>query len=94
MSQQTATNTRQDHNLAVIKQWLIDELSKYGELELSADNDVNYVKSGLLDSMNCLKFLVRVQKRFQVSLNPEQIVSGDIATVSGLALVIESSQAS
>jgi len=71
-------------------QWLVDELNRHGEVSPRPDGDIYYFSDGLLDSMSLLKFLVKIQKQFNVLFSPDQLINGDIASVYALASAIES----
>lgn len=71
-----------------IHSWLINELEKHADVTIQPDGDVSFLKEGLLDSMGLLKFIVKVQRQFNVVFSPEQMNDQSLNTVKSLALTI------
>ncbi|WP_345418803.1 hypothetical protein [Halioxenophilus aromaticivorans] len=52
------------------------------------DGDVYYRQDGLLDSMSTLKFMVAIQKQYDMVFSPEQFNSQATATLRQLSQAI------
>lgn len=65
----------------VVRQWLWSELEKYGELPEVRNDQWQPLASGVLDSINVLKFIVRIQQHFKIALDLQLLVDGSLQTV-------------
>ena len=71
--------------VAVLVEYIRNETGFAGEL--SADDDL--LKAGVLDSFNIVSLALFAQERFEVELEPEDLVRDNLAKLSSLAALIE-----
>lgn len=76
-----------------IKEYIISYLKTHGKLplgDIDFDN-FNYLKTGALDSLSTLKFLLTLEREFGITIEDDHLSDPSITTVSGLENFIKES---
>ncbi|MDR0454154.1 MAG: acyl carrier protein [Deferribacteraceae bacterium] len=72
-----------------VKEFILKYLGKKGSLPVGIDIDTfNYIDTGYIDSMGMVKFLLELEKRFDIEITEADTLNKDFKTVGGLTKLI------
>lgn len=72
------------------KDFILAELSRKGRLPADADLDaLDYRKSGHVDSIGLIKFILSLEREFDIEFSEEEVGSADFRVVGTLVRLIE-----
>ncbi|NMG33207.1 hypothetical protein GRF61_01925 [Azoarcus sp. TTM-91] len=71
-----------------IKHYITELLLEKGRIPVADVGSYNYVDSGHIDSLGLIKFLVKLEERFDIDLGMEALLDRKARTVDGLAALI------
>lgn len=80
---QEETQTRHDEIRKFVEQSFLFEFGK------DADDNTNLFEAGLMDSYGFVEFIAYLEQTYDIFLSEEDLVSGDIASFSGLLGLID-----
>jgi acyl carrier protein len=67
----------------------LDFIFKYLKIKKSKNVDVDYLAEGYLDSLSLIKFIMSIEKNFQIKLNQKDFINRKFRTIKGLATIIK-----
>lgn len=67
----------------------LDFIFKYLKIKKSKKIDVDYLSEGYLDSLSLLKFIISIEKNFQIKLDQKDFLNRKFRTIKGLASIIK-----
>jgi len=68
-----------------IKDFILKYISKKGKLPKDIDVDkFNYIDTGYIDSMGLIKFVVELERKFDVQITDDDIMLPEFRTIGGL----------
>ena len=70
--------------MKINKQDIIKILAKFGKISPDVSNNYNFIESGFIDSINILKFITDIEKKYKLSLNNEYINSKKFGEIGDL----------
>lgn len=73
-----------------IKNYLVNEIKKHHELAEGINIDeIDYISEGYIDSIAIMRFLVRIEGKYDIEFTEDEITSERFRTVVGLAELIQ-----
>lgn len=57
--------------MKIDKNDIIKILSKFGRINNKVTNNYNFIESGFIDSLNLLRFITNIEKKYKVTLDSE-----------------------
>jgi acyl carrier protein len=73
-----------------IKKFVINYIEKRGKLPENINLDeFNYIETGYVDSMGIIKFIVELEKEFDIEIKDDDMLSPKFKTIGGLIELIE-----
>ena len=73
-----------------IKDFVINYIEKKGKLPKDINLDeFNYIETGYVDSIGIMKFVVEIEKEFDIEITDDEIISPKFKTIGGLVKIIE-----
>lgn len=74
-----------------IKEFVVNYVEKKGKLPANVHIDTfNYVDTGYVDSMGIIKFVVELEKEFDIEITDDDIMNSEFKIIGGLVKIIES----
>ena len=55
--------------MKINKKDIIKILNKFGRVNPNVKNSYNFIESGFIDSLNLLRFISEIEKKFQITLD-------------------------
>lgn len=72
-----------------IKKFLISYIEQKGSLPKNTDLDkFDYIDAGYIDSIGVIKFIVEIEKKFNVEISEEDMLKEEFRTIGGLIKII------
>ena len=74
-----------------LTKYLVAKLNKIKKIEkkyLKNIDNINFISSGHLDSIEIIKFSFEIEKKFKISIKPSETILKNFGTVKGLKLII------
>jgi len=72
-----------------IKAVIVRYIEMKGKLPENTDIDnFDYVGTGYLDSLSVIKFVVKLEEKFNIEIEDEEILRPEFRTIGGLASII------
>ena len=75
--------------LEILQEWIRKETGYDGELRVDAD----LLEAKILDSFNIVELALFIQDRFQIELDPEDLVSANLSKLSSMLQLIRDKRA-
>ena len=75
--------------LEILHEWIRKETGYEGELRVDAD----LLEAKILDYFNIVELALFIQDRFQIELDPEDLVSANLARLSSMLRLIKEKRA-
>ena len=75
--------------LEILQEWIHKETGYDGELRVEAD----LLEAKILDSFNIVELALFIQDRFQIELDPEDLVSANLSKLSSMLQLIRDKRA-
>lgn len=75
-----------------ITSFIINELEKSGPINCDDKLSFNFLKTGHIDSLGIMKFIVALEQEFDITFTDEELTSEEFSTVSTLSQLIENSR--
>jgi acyl carrier protein len=73
-----------------VRQFVIQLIKEKGALPSGVETDtINYIDSGLIDSIGIIKFVLQIEARFDVEFSESDIESETFRTIGGLVSMIQ-----
>ena len=74
---------------AEIIEYIVELIEQHGKLPAEVNpEEFNYIDTGYIDSIAIMKFMIELERRFEISLTPQDMVRDDFRTVEGLCDII------
>lgn len=64
-------------------------LEKKGKLPQSFNAHTDYIKSGVVDSMGIIKFMLDIEAQYDIEITEEDMESPQFRTLAGIVLLIQ-----
>lgn len=72
------------------KEFILAELSRKGRLPTDIDLDtLDYRKSGYVDSIGLIKFILNLEREFAIEFSEDEVGSAGFRVIGSLAALIE-----
>lgn len=72
------------------KEFILAELSRKGRLPADTDLDaLDYRKAGYIDSIGLIKFILNIEREFDIDFSEGEVGSPDFRVVGSLVKIIE-----
>ena len=75
--------------LEILQEWIRKETGYKGQLSVDAD----LLEAKILDSFNIVELALFIQDQFQIELDPEDLVSANLARLSSMLNLINEKRA-
>lgn len=73
-----------------IRDFIIKAIARKAALPAGEDLDrFNYIDSGHVDSIGIIKFVLELEREFEIDIAPEEMESDDFRTIGGLVELIQ-----
>jgi D-alanine--poly(phosphoribitol) ligase subunit 2 len=73
-----------------IKKFLISYIEQKGSLPKNIDLDkFDYIDAGYIDSIGVIKFIVEIEKKFNVEISEEDMLKEEFRTIGGLTKILD-----
>lgn len=72
-----------------IRTFVLALLEKKSRLPKGFDDASDFIKTGIVDSVGIIKFILEIESRFDLEISEADIESDDFRTVRGLVAMIE-----
>ena len=73
-----------------IKEFIINYIEKKGKLPEGINLDeFNYIETGYVDSIGIMKFIVEIEKEFDIEISDDDMISPEFKTIGGLIGIIK-----
>ena len=73
-----------------IKEFILRYIEMKGKLPENTDIDsFDYVGTGYLDSLSLIKFVVKLEEKFDIEIEDEEILRPEFRTIGGLVSFIQ-----
>ena len=73
---------------ADIQNFVLGLLKKKSRLPSDFSDSTDYLKTGIVDSIGIIKFILELESQFDIEISDEDIESDDFRSVSGLVKLI------
>lgn len=70
--------------MKISKKEITKILSRYGKLNKEISNNYNFIESGFIDSINLLKFITELEKKFNIIIDDEYTNSKKFGEIGDL----------
>tara|TARA_B100000035_G_C20535318_1_gene351451 strand:- start:118 stop:363 length:246 start_codon:yes stop_codon:yes gene_type:complete len=70
--------------MKISKKEITKILSRYGKLNKEISNNYNFIESGFIDSINLLKFITELEKKFNITIDDEYTNSKKFGEIGDL----------
>jgi acyl carrier protein len=70
--------------MKINKKDLIKMLNKFGKIDTSVKDSYNFIESGFIDSLNILRFIGEVEKKYKIILDNEFTSSKNFGEIGHL----------
>lgn len=72
-----------------IKLFILELLKKKSSLPKDFNEENDFIKAGIIDSIGTIKFILEIESRFDIEITDEDIESNDFRSVQGLIKIIK-----
>ena len=72
-----------------IIEFIVELIEQHGKLPAGVKpEEFNYIDTGYVDSIAIMKFMIELERRFDISLSAEDMVREEFRTVRGLCNIV------